>query len=261
MCGIAGIVRPDGVALDDLGAMADAIEHRGPDSAGYLLFEGEAGARIHRDLPEGETSPLPTVGLAHRRLSIIDLSDHRDQPMLDSSGELALTYNGEIYNYVELRAELESLGRPFVTSGDTEVVLRAYSEWGESCVERFVGMWAFVVLDVRRGVLFVSRDRFGIKPLYTASSGSSTSARRSRPCWPAVRPEPDEAVCARYLFDRGVTRPSAPSSRRRRAARRAQLTIPLERPGVTQPERYWSIRPGRRRARGGRCGFGLLTDR
>ncbi|MDJ1158993.1 asparagine synthase (glutamine-hydrolyzing) [Chelatococcus sp. SYSU_G07232] len=150
MCGIAGIIRKDGAPVEAgvIAAMTDAVAHRGPDGAG-ILVEGP-------------------IGLGHRRLSIIDLSDGGKQPMSYSDSGLTITYNGEIYNYLELRRELEAEGFRFVSDSDTEVILAAYAAWGRSCVLRFNGMWAFALLDRRRNLLFCSRDRFGVKPFYYA---------------------------------------------------------------------------------------------
>src|SRR5689334_610163 len=132
--------------------MRDRIAHRGPDGARSWLT----------------TTPRAVVGLGHRRLSIIDLTSAADQPMFDSSGELALVYNGEIYNYVELREELRAGGRVFATQSDTEVLLAAYERWGTDCLPRLNGMFAFALWDGRRGELFLARDRFGEKPLFHA---------------------------------------------------------------------------------------------
>ena len=148
MCGIVVVLMRNGAPPDApmLGRMSDIIVHRGPDDSGTLV----SGA----------------VGMAFRRLSILDLSPTGHQPMLSADGDVAIVFNGEIYNYLELRAELQARGHVFVSTGDTEVLLRAYLEWGTDCVTRFNGMWAFVIHDRRRGTLFGSRDRFGIKPLY-----------------------------------------------------------------------------------------------
>lgn len=149
MCGIAGVVWSDPMrpgARTELEAMAHAIFHRGPDDGG-----------IHLNGP---------VGLAHRRLSIIDLSSGGHQPMETDDGTLTLIFNGEIYNFVELRQELEAAGHRFRTQSDTEVILQAYRAWGKECVQRFNGMWAFALHDRQKRELFLSRDRFGIKPLY-----------------------------------------------------------------------------------------------
>jgi asparagine synthase (glutamine-hydrolysing) len=146
MCGLAGIVdfeRP--VDATELGVLAGALAHRGPDDRDEWCGDG--------------------VGLAHRRLAIIDLSASGRQPMVDATGRLRLVFNGELYNYRELRPELERLGHRFATQTDTEVLLTAYAAWGPRCVERFRGMWSFAIWDDERRLLFCSRDRFGIKPL------------------------------------------------------------------------------------------------
>src|SRR5262245_15711189 len=136
--------------------MADAIAHRGPDGTGFLLHRD--GTRMERlgaiDPDLARSGPPAKVGFAHLRLSILDLSHAADEPMVHGSGELALIFNGEIYNYVELRRELEDLGHEFRSTGDTEVLLAAYSEWGPGCVQRFVGMWSLAMVDLRREILF-----------------------------------------------------------------------------------------------------------
>ncbi|WLT31798.1 asparagine synthase (glutamine-hydrolyzing) [Geothrix sp. PMB-07] len=148
MCGIAGIFNTDGrsVAVAALKSMTDAIAHRGPD--------GE-GAWIHS-----------FIGLGHRRLAILDLSPLAHQPMQTRDGSCVLTYNGEIYNFQNLRVELEARGHAFRSRSDSEVVLAAYREWGADCVHRFNGMFAFAIWDTQRNRLFLARDRYGIKPLY-----------------------------------------------------------------------------------------------
>lgn len=148
MCGFAAIIMKRGVPADagPIVAMCDVIRHRGPDDAGVLI--------------DG------SVGLGSRRLSIIDLSPAGHMPMESADGQLAIAYNGEVYNHRELRAELESLGHAFRSRTDTEVILAAYAQWGEECLQRFNGMWGFAILDRRRRVLFCARDRFGIKPVH-----------------------------------------------------------------------------------------------
>jgi asparagine synthase (glutamine-hydrolysing) len=152
MCGIVGIVRFDGRPIDPgrLEAMRDTMIHRGPDDRGIYLSR------------DGET---PTVGLGHRRLSIIDLSTAGRQPMATEDGRLVIVHNGEIYNFRQLRGQLESLGHTFFSQTDTEVILRGYRQWGEDVVHRLVGMFAFAVWDARERRLFAARDPFGIKPL------------------------------------------------------------------------------------------------
>jgi len=147
VCGIVGAVglraepTPEAAA-----AVLDSIQHRGPDAAGHLYRDG--------------------IWLGSRRLKVLDLRDEANQPMADAETGVALVYNGEIYNYLELRASLEQAGHRFRTDGDTEVVLRGYLEWGEELFARCNGMWALAIHDPRRGGVLIARDRFGEKPLY-----------------------------------------------------------------------------------------------
>src|ERR671936_2467506 len=147
MCGICGIVAlgmpPE---AETVAQMAAELDHRGPDGDGSYAAEG--------------------VALGFRRLAIIDLSEAGNQPFASDDGSLRLVHNGEVYNYRELRRELEAKGHGFRSATDTEVILAAYREWGERCVERFNGMWAFALWDGPRRRLFCSRDRFGVKPFY-----------------------------------------------------------------------------------------------
>ncbi|HLP57711.1 MAG TPA: asparagine synthase (glutamine-hydrolyzing) [Candidatus Deferrimicrobium sp.] len=147
MCGICGIVNLDGcpVRAGEIRAMMTLIKHRGPDDEGSFLDNN--------------------MGLGFVRLSIIDLSPAGHQPMFSDDGRYVTVYNGEIYNYIELRKELVEKYR-FKTGSDTEVLLNAYREWGEACLHRFNGMFAFVIYDKKTGHLFMARDRFGIKPFY-----------------------------------------------------------------------------------------------
>jgi len=157
VCGIAGKLnyrdsdRP--VDPDVLTAMTRSLAHRGPDGEGVWLDGG--------------------VGLGHRRLSIIDLSDHARQPMLSDDGRYVITYNGEVYNFRELRAELESRGRSFASHSDTEVILQGYAEWGEGVVDRISGIYAFGIYDTRLHTLFLARDPLGVKPLFYADHGGT----------------------------------------------------------------------------------------
>ena len=167
MCGIAGILRFDDAEVDPqvIERLSRSMRHRGPDDFGYLGWSGEAPMRIAQDL---SVLRAARVGLAHRRLSILDLTADGRQPMATPDGRYAIVFNGEIYNYVELRAELEATGRSFHTRTDTEVLLAAYAEWGIAALRKLVGMFAFGVLDVAERRLFLARDFFGIKPLYYA---------------------------------------------------------------------------------------------
>jgi asparagine synthase (glutamine-hydrolysing) len=139
-------------------AMSDGVAHRGPDGAGLVGLNGDA-------LILSAESSAWQIALAHRRLSIIDLTPEAAQPMVYRE-RYWLTYNGEIYNYLELRAELERLGHAFRTHSDSETVLAAFAEWGLRCFERMRGMWALVLLDTQSAVAVLCRDRLGIKPLY-----------------------------------------------------------------------------------------------
>ena len=154
MCGITGELRFDArpADLEAVARMAEVLAPRGPDDQG-----------IHGDGP---------AALGHRRLAIIDLSPRAHQPMVDPVIGLSIVYNGAIYNYPELREELRARGHGFVSGGDTEVILKAYAQWGEDCLERLHGMFAFGLWDPRREVLLLARDRMGIKPLYYTEDAS-----------------------------------------------------------------------------------------
>ncbi len=149
MCGIAGIWHLNGEPLreDKLREFTDSLAHRGPDGSGYCIYE-------------------QCLGLGHRRLSVLDLSEGGRQPMETPDGGLAITFNGEIYNFLELRRELSEKGYVFRSDSDTEVILAAYRCWGRDCQLRFNGMWALAIFDRERKTLFLSRDRFGVKPLH-----------------------------------------------------------------------------------------------
>jgi asparagine synthase (glutamine-hydrolysing) len=153
MCGIAGKLTYDGGPIDRelLESMTLAISHRGPDSAGYYVGDG--------------------VGLGHRRLSIIDLATG-DQPMANEDGTVWVVFNGEIYNFADVRQQLQGSGHRFRTRSDTEVIVHAYEQWGAACVERFRGMFAFAVWDGPGRRLLLARDRLGVKPLYYADTGT-----------------------------------------------------------------------------------------
>ena len=147
MCGITGIfnLNSEPVSPVILRKMTDAVKHRGPDGEGFYTDN--------------------FIGLGHRRLAIIDLSPTGHQPMLTPDGQYVLIFNGELYNFQELRIELEAKGHQFHSRSDSEVVLHAYAEWGEKALNRFNGMFAFAIWDCTRQELFLARDRFGVKPL------------------------------------------------------------------------------------------------
>lgn len=148
MCGILGIIDKKGVDERPLMQMRDTMVHRGPDDAGIWIDRAKR------------------VGLAHRRLSIIDLTEAGRQPMPDSEEKIWITFNGEIYNFEDIRRELKEKGYIFNSRSDTEVIVNAYKEWGTDCLQKFNGMFAFGIYDDNEGVLFLARDRLGKKPLY-----------------------------------------------------------------------------------------------
>jgi asparagine synthase (glutamine-hydrolysing) len=182
MCGIIGMFGP-GVDRTQLEAMVASQRHRGPDATGTHI------------------SPTGLAALGHNRLSIIDLSDAGRQPMSDSSGRYWIVFNGEVYNYLELRAELA--GRyAFRTKTDTEVLLAAYQHWGEACLDRLIGMFAFAIWDEREQTLFAARDRFGVKPMHIhePSGGGLWLASEIKALHAAGVPAvPDNGAWATYL--------------------------------------------------------------
>ena len=186
MCGICGIFNFNGepVSPVNLRKMTDAIAYRGPDGEGFYIDS--------------------FVGLGHRRLAIIDLSPAGHQPMLTKDGNFGLVYNGEIYNFQELRIELESLGHQFRSRTDSEVVLHGYAEWGPECVNHFNGMFAFAIWDKTQQELFLARDRYGIKPLYyTFADGHFLFASEQKAILthPSVQKEIDlEALLEYFTF-------------------------------------------------------------
>ena len=185
MCGIAGIFHyetPKPVDPVRVERMCDAIAHRGPDGAGVWT--------------------APGVGLGHRRLSIIDL-EGSPQPMHSADGRAVIVFNGEIYNFGELRRELAAMGAQFNTEGDTEVILAAYQKWGVKCLDRLHGMFAFALYDRETRELFLARDRMGVKPLFTArlSDGSIAFASELKGllAHPLLRREADPLAVEDYL--------------------------------------------------------------
>ena len=176
MCGIFGIISDKKIYKEKLIEVSEVISHRGPDDEGFLLFNNKNNehqcALGNDSIKELKFPKIESISrdfnsaFLHRRLSIIDLSSSGHQPMSYGDKNLWITLNGEIYNYIELKEELLKKGYKFKSSSDTEVVLAAYQEWGEECVSRFNGMWAFAIWDRKKNIVFLSRDRFGIKPLY-----------------------------------------------------------------------------------------------
>ena len=240
MCGIAAILRRSEAALPTsaIEAMTEAVAHRGPDGSGIALFARR---------PDGITR-LPHPGspwhlaLGHQRLAILDLSPDGQQPMAYRD-RLWLIHNGEIFNYLEIRAELERAGHTFRSHSDSEVILAAYDEWGPGCFHRFRGMWGLVLIDGRRQLAVLSRDRLGIKPLYLTGTRdllAVASEIKQFAHLPGMRLEPDGSVVADYLatgYERqgrtlftGVL-PLAPGTYR---------TVDLRTGRLDEPVSFWS---------------------
>jgi asparagine synthase (glutamine-hydrolysing) len=225
MCGICGEYRFDRqpASLTAIEQMMGRLERRGPDQSGCFA--------------EG------ALALGHRRLSIIDLSWHGHQPMVERHHGLSLVFNGTIYNYRELRAELIRLGQPFFSTSDTEVILRGWAEWGKGCVERLHGMFAFAIHDARSDQLFLVRDRIGIKPLYWSMDNhrlrfaSNTQALIAAG---GIGREIDP-VALHYQFTlHGVV--PAPHTILQGIRKLAPATIAtIERSGAMREERYWQL--------------------
>ena len=225
MCGIAGEIRFDGATADAaaLARMAGAMTARGPDRNGVFVQS--------------------RVGLAHRRLKIIDLSDASQRPMVDSELGLAIVFNGAIYNYQELRAELQTRGYRFFAHGDTEVLLKAYHAWGENFVERLQGMFAFAIWERDTGRVVLARDRLGIKPLYLADQPGALRFASSLPSLLAsggIDTAIDPVALHHYMtFHAVVPAPHTILSGVRRLPPATLLTV--EPDGTRQESVYWTL--------------------
>ena len=196
MCGIAGAISLNHGSLraERLKPMVDAIAHRGPDDAGYLVYQTGTDCPFGQDFTDSQFQDmcplLPVIDsptgqnrlhsekwdlfFGHRRLSIIDLSPRGHQPMCDKSRKIWLTYNGEIYNFREIRQALKGVGHHFFSASDTEVIIHAYHEWGTDCIHQFNGMFALALYDSRNQKIWIARDRYGIKPLYYTLTDEGT---------------------------------------------------------------------------------------
>ncbi len=227
MCGIAGFYHygdtVSTIGEESLRSMGDALAHRGPDDEG-LFMDG-------------------AVGLVHRRLSILDLSLRGHQPMADSSGRFWIVYNGEIYNFRDVRGELEKKGHVFTSNSDTEVILTAYREWGTSCLARFIGMFAFALWDSRERILFIARDRLGVKPLfYYHHNGSFAFASELKALmkYPSLTREIDIRSLFEYFVFQYVPEPRCIFRRTFKVLPGHFLIVSAD--GVRE-EAYWDIFP------------------
>jgi asparagine synthase (glutamine-hydrolysing) len=194
MCGICGYISLKHIKKEQLIEMADSMKHRGPDFLGIEQFY----------LDEYK------IGLAHTRLSIIDLSDFGRQPMWSANHEYAITFNGEIYNFLELRKNLEQYGYKFISNSDTEVILAGYNKWGRDCVRHFCGMFAFVIVDLKNHETFAARDRFGKKPFYYYKKGKEfVFASELKPImlYPGFDQKINDYVLGRYMRFGNISSP------------------------------------------------------
>jgi asparagine synthase (glutamine-hydrolysing) len=226
MCGITGIFDPRGARAVDpalLRRMNDAQLHRGPD--------------------EGSVHVEPGLGLGHRRLSIIDIATGQ-QPLFNEDGSVVVVFNGEIYNYQELIPELQALGHRFHTKSDTECIVHAWEQWGERCVHRFRGMFAFVLWDRNRQILFMARDRLGVKPLHYAVLDDGMlvfgSELKSLTTHPGLRKDIDPQAIEEYFALGYVADPRTIYRQARKLPPAHTLTIRRGQP-VGMPQRYWDV--------------------
>ncbi len=226
MCGIAGVLNRNGEPVSPLALkrMTDAIAHRGPDGEGQFIDGG--------------------LGFGHRRLAIIDLSPAGHQPMTTADGRYVLTYNGEVYNFQELRVELEALGHRFRSRTDSEVVLAAFAQWGSRAVTRFNGMFAFAVWDKTSRRLFLARDRYGIKPLYYAWHGDTFlfgSEVKAIAAHPAHRTKMDGEALVEYLTFQNFFTDRTLFEGVRLMPAGTFMWVDAERRTTPAPERYWDF--------------------
>lgn len=227
MCGITGIFNLNGESVSSviLRRMTDAISHRGPDGEGQWI--------------EGN------IGLGHRRLAIIDLSPAGHQPMISADQRYVLSYNGEVYNFQELRVELKARGYQFHSKTDSEVVLNAWMEWGADCVTRFNGMFAFAVWDKCDQSLYLVRDRYGIKPLYYACWGQTFlfgSEQKAILAHPAVRRELDKKALLEYFTFQNIFTDRTLLEGIKLLPPASVARIALGSSGIPQINRYWDYR-------------------
>lgn len=254
MCGIVGIVAVDGVVEPRvLQQMSDLLEHRGPDGQGFVFVSGswsrpEYLFRRQADTPEPR-QPV-RMGLAHRRLAILDLSARGLQPMATDDGKTWIVFNGEIYNYQSLRSRLEARGHVFTSRTDTEVLLKAYVEWGEECIRLLNGMFAFAIWDGHRSRLVCARDRLGIKPYYYALPDGYfvfASEIKAILAFPRCRRQVDDEAATDFLVHNNCDYAERTTFLGVKALPPAHM-LTLDATGKLSVTRYWSLEAGSRTA-------------
>lgn len=200
MCGFVGVLSSQPIDLGCLHTSLRTISHRGPDGSGLVLARRDGLMDIHYNEQMPPAANDVNTAIAHRRLSILDISDLASQPM--QAQGVAICFNGVIYNFAELRDDLKRLGYSFRSTGDTEVALKAYLAWGNDCFARFEGMWAIAILDSSRRKLVLSRDRFGIKPLFWSVTNGDihfASEIKALRAWTGLAHQPNVRTAAKYL--------------------------------------------------------------
>lgn len=228
MCGFVAIIGKQGAPTDpdELRTATRMLTHRGPDDEGYFVERH--------------------VGLGFRRLSILDLSMQGHQPFEDPDGRYVIVFNGEIYNYIELRDSLEACGHEFRSTGDTEVLLAAYKEWGPECLSRFNGMWAFIIYDRHAGTCFGARDRFGVKPLFASDSGGRLVFASEIKAIAACNDHAGDLnwrLAAEYLLDARLSVPDARGETLYRGIREvpAGYAFEIDAAGAWRQWQFWNL--------------------
>ena len=228
MCGIVGVFNynnSEPVREDVLIKMRDTMVHRGPDGCGIWISDDRC------------------IGLAHRRLSIIDLSESANQPMCNEDETIWIVFNGEIYNHMEIRPELEERGHKFKTDhSDTEVIIHAFEEWGIDCISRFRGMFAFAIWDSKKKILWLVRDRIGIKPLYYSIQDNKfifASEIKAIIKYPSIKREINYKALYNYLSFLTTQPPDTLFKGINKLA--AGKYLKIERTKINEPEEYWDV--------------------
>lgn len=241
MCGIAGLLIKEYIEPSYLNQFWNSFTHRGPDGRGYLIFSDEKVEKSRELLSKTVRGTM----LFHHRLSIIDLDDSGFQPFSSLDNLYHIVFNGEIYNYLELRVKLEDLGYSFKSTSDTEVLLKGYIEWGKDVLKKLIGMFSFAILDLRKREVFLARDFFGIKPLYYTYSREGfafSSEIKSLLCLPFVKRKINPQ--ALYSYFRSVRTDDSENtfySDIEQLKPAHCMVLSIDNPSNFQIERYWSI--------------------